>query len=88
MVEETKQEVPKENLSLIEQTIQTVERLEKAKTEAKIEADRLERLKSDAMLSGTAGIRPNMQSTEQTKKDIAKEFWKGTNIEKAIEKYG
>jgi len=62
--------------TLIEQTIATVERLEKAKQEAKVEADRLEQLKSDAMLSGTAGIRPIDNTPQKTPKEKAKEYSK------------
>lgn len=65
------------------------EKLEKARDEAKKEADRLEQLKSDQMLSGVAGVRnePLTISPQEVAKKQAKEFWKGSAIEDAIEKY-
>lgn len=50
------------------------ERMEKAAAEVKIQADRLEQLKAEAILSGTAGIRPDMPAKERTIDDIADEM--------------
>ena len=64
--------------------------LDKAREEAKIQADRLEQLRSDQLLSGTAGIRTETPqiSEEVIKKQQAKEFWKGSEIAKALERHG
>lgn len=71
-------EIQTQPLSLIQETINTVERLEKAKVEAKIEADRLELLKSNSMLSGTGGIRPAMEPAKpETAKEYAERIMKG-----------
>lgn len=76
MSDEKTQETTEEKKpsSLIEQTIQTVERMEKLKQEAKSEADRLEKLKSDAMLSGTAGGRPEIKPDTRTPKEKARDY--------------
>lgn len=76
MSDEKPQETTQETkpLSLIQETINTVERLEKAKAEAKVEADRLEQLKSDAMLSGTAGGRPEIKPDTRTPREKAKDY--------------
>lgn len=46
--------------SPLEEAKQLLERLEKVKAEQKAEADRLDALKADQLLSGTAGLRPDM----------------------------
>jgi hypothetical protein len=53
MTDETKKEI-----SYLDDAKQTLAALNEAKATAKTEADRLEKLKADNLLSGTAGIRP------------------------------
>ncbi len=50
------------------------ERMEKAAADVKAQADRLEQLRADAILSGTAGIRPDMPAKELTMDDIAEQM--------------
>lgn len=52
--------------NLVEQAKETAERLEKAKAEAEAEADRLEKIKADEQLAGTAGGRVEPQKKELT----------------------
>ena len=61
----------------MEETKQLLEKLEKVKAEAKTEADRLERLQSDQMLSGTGGARPQTQPHEETPGEYAKRMLRG-----------
>ena len=68
--EETKNETPNIN-PLLKDATALAERIEKATSEAKQEANRLEQLRAEQMLSGTAGIRPNM---ELAKIETAKEY--------------
>ena len=65
-----------------------VERREEAtKAEAEI-LERKEKLAANAMLGGTSGgnVEPKMVPEEDRKKEQAKEFWKGTQLEKDIKK--
>jgi len=71
MTDETTQEKP---LTKMEETRQLLDKMEKASQTAKAEADRLEGLKSDALLSGTAGIRPQETKLDKTPKEKAKEY--------------
>ena len=88
---DTMEEVKKENVNnpLLNEVRAEREKLEKARDEARKEADRLEQLKSDQMLSGVAGVRtePLMMTPQEQAKKEAKEFWKGSAIEDAIDKY-
>jgi phage protein D len=56
---------------ILEESRAIAERIEKAAAEAKAQADRLEQLRSEQLLSGTAGIRP---PTEEPKVETAKEY--------------
>lgn len=74
---------------LLDEAQARAERLEKATAEFKLQADRLEKLQSDMLLSGSAGIRPAdkpAMTEEELKKKQALEFWKGTAIADAIAK--
>lgn len=75
---------------LLEESRALAERMEKAAAEAKAQADRLEQLRSEQLLSGTAGIRPNIPqlNEDELRKKRVMEFWKDTTIAQAIEKYG
>lgn len=90
-MEETniKTEDKKPQNPLLEEVRAERERLEKARDEAKAQADRLEQLRADQLLSGTAGIRPEIKeviSEQELKKRQAVDFWKGTPIADAIER--
>jgi len=69
-----KENKPEEKpLSTLEKAAKVAERIEKASTEAVKAVERLEQLKSDALLSGTAGIRPEIKTNqEETDKEYAK----------------
>jgi len=87
-IEEVKKEP--ENLSIVEEA-------KKIRDEIKAENDRRElilkqeqQLQAEKMLSSSAGQPiPQTQITEaEQKKKGAMEFWKGSEIEKAIQKHG
>lgn len=87
------QEQPKEASStnpLLDQVKAERERLEKVRDEAKAQADRLEQLRADQLLSGTGGIAQPVKEIPETerKKEAAADFFKGSEIEKAIRKHG
>ncbi len=66
------------------------ERLEKANAESKLILERAEKLRVQEILGGksNAGLEePQLSETERIKKE-AKEFFKGSDIEKALEKHG
>ena len=77
-----------ENLSDFDKTLALVKRREEAsKVELEILA-RKEKLVSNALLGGTSGghVDAPVVSPEDEKKKGAKEFFKGTQLEKDIEK--
>ncbi len=74
--EETKNENPNIN-PLLKDATALAERMEKASASAKQEADRLEQLQSQHLLSGTAGIRPNIELVKPTAKDYSQSIMKG-----------
>lgn len=87
MVDEIK---PNENLSIVDEA-------RKLRDEIKAENDRREallkeeqKLHAERLLSGTSGssFQKVEITEEQKKKTGAMDFWKGTGIDKAIEKYG
>jgi hypothetical protein len=66
------------------------EKLEKVRDEAKAQADRLEALRADQLLSSSAGQHipaPVIDPQEEIKKG-AMDFFKGSELEKAIKKHG
>lgn len=76
--------------SLVDEAKAIRDEILKAKEELKAENDRKEKLQAEGLMSSNAGIhveKPKM-TEEQKIKEGAKEFWKGTGIEKSIEKYG
>lgn len=89
-MEENEKEKTKSANPLLDEVKAEREKLEKARDEAKAQADRLEQLRSDQLLSGSAGLRPPTIETNpvEEKKRQAAEFFKGTEIEKAIKKHG
>lgn len=67
---------------LLDEATARAERLEKAAAEAKFQADRLEALRAQELLSGSGGIRPEIKPKEETpreyRKRIEKELAAGT----------
>jgi|GEM_PF-6620229 hypothetical protein len=83
-VEEVKEE--KEE-SLIEETKKLVERIERANEEARKLAEKNEKILIEMKLGGKS-YAGSTTKEEPTLKDLAKEYFSGSEIEKAIEKYG
>ena len=74
--------------SAVEEAKAVLEQITKAKEELKSENDRKENIKSEELLAGSAGghIEAKQVSPEEKKKAGAKDFFKGTQLEKDIEK--
>jgi hypothetical protein len=67
-----KEEKKQSGNPLLEESKALAERMEKAAADAKVQADRLEQLRSEQLLSGTAGGRPPMPETKpETPKEYA-----------------
>lgn len=66
------------------------ERLERAGAELKMQADRMEQLRSDQLLSGTAGLgqQGEQKTPEQLQKEAVAKFWEGSLLHKPVVKYG
>lgn len=77
-------EIKNPEISPLDDAKKTLEALNKAKAEAKAEADRLEKLKSDQLLSGTGGLRPEMP---MAKPETDKEYRKRIEAEIRAGKY-
>jgi len=86
--EEKKEEKPKN--SLLDETKEAIEELKKEREEISKIRDELIQLRADQLLSGRseAGSIPQEKTEEEIKKEGAKEFWKGSEIEKALERHG
>jgi hypothetical protein len=78
---ETTDKIVSANPLLDEATARAV-RLEAAAQEAKFQADRLEQLKVNSMLSGTAGIRQEPVVKEETAKEYAERVMSNKDIKK------
>ena len=87
---------PEEGGSEEPSALNIVEQAEKVRDEIKAENDRREdilkqeqKLKAEGMLAGTGGggIPQPKLTEEDLKKKQAMDFWKGTGIDEAIEKY-
>lgn len=77
--QETNEIKPKTSNSLLDETRALVEQMATLKSGLKEENDRLEKLKSEALLSGTAGLRPPEQEPkEMSPKEYAQNLLKGT----------
>ena len=73
----------------IETKILTAAEMKAENDALEIELARSQKIKADLLLSSSAGLRPEIKSApEPTSKDKAKEFWAGTQIAKAVDKYG
>ena len=81
-------EVPNNTSKLLNDAAALVTRQEAANKDTKEILKRQEFLKANEMLGGTGGGRVETQelSAEQAKKEGAKEFFKGTQLEKDIDK--
>lgn len=88
MTDENQQKEQQETKSVLQQTTEEIAKFQKIKEELKAEADRLEKLKADAMLAGTAGARPASLDENTQRKQRLMEAWKDSSISKAIERYG
>lgn len=64
MTDEKTQTMSTGTPSKLEEARALAERMEKASNDLKAQADRLEQLKVDAMLSGTGGIRPTINDAK------------------------
>jgi len=93
MEEQTKKEEEKQKekpLDKVERAEQAVKRMAEFEQRIEEKIAKLENLKSEAILGGTteAGQKATELSEDQKKKEGAKDFFKGTEIEKAIAKHG
>jgi len=87
--EKKKEEKPEEALNIVDEARQIRDEIKAEKEELTKQNDRKERLKSEELLAGTAGGNIEIKEAteeEQSKKD-AMEFWKGTDVANAIDKY-
>ena len=83
--EPTKDEEP---VSPVEEAKVILDEIKKEKELLKVENNRKEKLQSNELLSSSAGGRQELPqpTEEEKKKDGAKEFFKGTQLEKDIDK--
>lgn len=93
MVEEqksTEQTTEDKPLSIVEEAAKIRDEMKQLRDELKQENDRKERLQANEVLGGTTGGNVPAQKVdpEDEKKAAAKEFFKGTALEEAIEKHG
>ena len=76
--------------TLIEKATEAAKELRAANAEKRVLLEREEKLRADDLLGGSSDAgqaKPEINEAEQ-KKQSAMEFWKGTDIEKAIQKHG
>lgn len=81
---------------VVEKPLSIVDEAKKVRDEIKAENDRREeilkeeqKIASNNLLGGTSGGHVETQiNEEEVKKNKAMQFWKGTGIDKAIEKHG
>jgi hypothetical protein len=92
--QETTQEEKQEDINPLDESAKIVEAMEKANEEKKKLIEREEKLIArketlNALGGGSiAGQQDKKQTPEDKLKEETKNFWKGTDIEKAIEKHG
>jgi hypothetical protein len=89
-MEETEKKEKEQPVSEIDRANLAAERLKSANKERARLLAIEEKLLIERKLSGTseAGTEAKPVSEEELKKQKTKEFWKGSEIEKAIEKHG
>ena len=77
-----------EGISMVDEAKAVRDEILKAKEELKGENDRKEKLQANDLLASSAGghVEPELISPEEQKVKNAKEFFKGTALEKDIEK--
>jgi len=87
--EEKEEQKEVQKLSVLEETKNAIKTLKEEKEEIKKIKEELDTLRSDQLLSSSAGgrVEAPQVSEEDLKKKQAKEFWKGTAIEDAIDKH-
>lgn len=76
-------------LNIVEEAKIIRDEIRTAKEELKAEREALQKAQAESLLSSSAGQQiPGKQLTEEDlKKQAAVEFWKGTGIDEAIQKY-
>ena len=89
--ETTKEEAKTEdegNLNIVDEARKIRDEILEAKDKLKEEREGLEKVRSEELLSSSAGghIEPKLISPEDKKVNDAKEFFKGTELETAITK--
>ena len=89
--EDKEKEEPKkspESVSIVDEARAIRDEIIKAKEDLQKENDRKQKLQADELLSSTAGghVEAPLVSAEEKKKAGAKEFFKGTALEDAIDK--
>ena len=88
MAEENK-EITQESNKIIKSASEDLDKLKEINDEIEAELLRKEELRARMNLLGKAEAGNTQQKTEEEiKKEKTKEFWKGSEIEKALEKYG
>jgi len=91
-MEETKEEtkeIPQENNKVIKSASEDLNKLKEINDEIEQELLRKEELRARTKFLGEAEAGNTPQKTEEEiKKEGAKEFFKGSEIEKAIERHG
>ena len=80
--------VAEKPISIVEEARAIRDEIEKAKEELKEENNRAEKIQANNLLGGTSGghVEAPLISPEDEKKAGAKEFFKGTALEDAIDK--
>ena len=79
-----------EEMDLIAKAHMAAERLEKANSKNEELIKKMESIESRRLLGGKteAGSTTTQKTEEEIKKEKTKEFWAGSEIAKAIDKYG
>ena len=88
MTDEEQKQNEAKPLNIVEEARLIRDEIIKAKDELKAEKEALAKLQSESLLSSSAGgrIEPVMVSPEDAKVNAAKDFFKGTELETAINK--
>lgn len=88
--QEVKEQQEQQKPNMIMDAHSAAEKLKEQNDRMEANIKQLQELRSEQILSGTANAGQTTQSKteEQKQKESAMEFWKGTGIDKAIEKNG
>jgi len=86
--EEGNEEDVTKNVSIVDEARAIRDEIKKERESLKEENDRKQKLQAEELLGSSAGgrIEPKVIPPEDIKKAQAKEFFKGTELERAIEK--